>query len=50
MRRRGGGGGSTKSFLSLEKRNKIKTHIRKLCLNEEDEKPTDPKQILDEVK
>ena len=39
-----------KYFLSLEKRNKVKSHIRKLCLNEEDEETTDPKQILDELK
>ena len=41
---------STKYFLSLEKRNKVKSHIRKLCLNEENEETTDPKQILDELK
>ena len=44
------GGKSTKYFLSLENRNKVKSHIRKLCLNEEDEETTDPKQILDELK
>ena len=41
---------STEYFLSLEKRNKVKSHIRKLCLNEENEETTDPKQILDELK
>ena len=41
---------STKYFLSLEKRNKVKSHIRKLCLNEENEETTDHKQILDELK
>ena len=41
---------STKYFLFLEKRNKIKTQIKRLCLNEEDEETTDPKQILDELK
>ena len=41
---------STKYFFSLEKRNKVKSHIRKLCLNEEHEETTNPKQILDELK
>ena len=48
--RGGGGGGFTKCFLSLEKRNKVKSHIRKLCLNEEDKETTDQRQILDELK
>ena len=39
---------STKYFLSLEKRNKVKSHFRKLCLKEKNEETTDPKQILDE--
>ena len=39
-----------KYFLSLEKRNKVKSHIRKLCLSEKEEETTDPKQILDELK
>ena len=43
-------GKSTKYFLSLEKRNKIKTHIKRLCLNDEDEETTDSKQILDKLK
>ena len=41
---------STKYFLSLEKRNKVKSHIRKLCLNEENEETTNPRQILEELK
>ena len=41
---------STKYFLSLEKRNKVRSHIRKMCLNEDEEETTDPQKILDELK
>ena len=44
------GGKSTKYLLSLEKRNKVKSNIRKLCLKEENDETTDPKQTLDELK
>ena len=32
---------STEYFLSLEKRNKVKSHIRKMCLNEDEEETTE---------
>ena len=41
---------STKYFLSLEKKNKVKSHIRKMCLNEDEEETTDPQEILEELK
>ena len=41
---------STKYFLSLEKRNKVKSHIRKMCLNEDEKETTDPQKLLDELK
>ena len=37
---------STKYFLSLEKRNKAKSHIRKTCLNEDEEETTDPQKLF----
>ena len=46
----GKGEKSTKYFLSLEKRNKVKSHIRKMCLNEDEEETTDRQKILDELK
>ena len=39
-----------KHFLSLEERNKVKSHIRKMCLNEDEEETTDPQKVLDELK
>ena len=44
------GENSTKYFLSLEKRNKVKSRIRQMCLNEDEEETTDPQKILDEFK
>ena len=39
-----------KYFLSLEERNKVKSHIRKMYLNEDEEETIDPQNILDELK
>ena len=38
---------STKCFLSLEKKNKVKSHIRKMCLNRDEEDTADPQKMLD---
>ena len=36
---------STKYFLSREESNKVKSHIRKMCLNEDEEETTDPQKF-----
>ena len=35
---------STKYFLTLQKRNKVKSHIRKMCLNKDEGETTDPQK------